>query len=282
MIDFVEVADRLWTARLDWHDVNVGVVGGERGCLVVDAHGSRASGRALAEAVRQLGAGPVLAVVHTHWHFDHTFGTGGLREVLGEVPVWSHEAAAEELAADAARVQQELAGSSDARDREAAGTEVVAPTETFSSVRSLDLGGRTVELLHPGRGHTAGDTAVWVADCEVMFAGDLVEESGPPAYGEDCFPMDWPLSLDFLLGLMTPGTVVVPGHGATVDQDFVLAQRGQVGGVAETIRDLASRGVPAAQALEAAEWPLPTEALAHAVTRGFEQLPRSQRRLPLV
>lgn len=282
MIDFVEVADRVWTARLDWYDVNVGVVAGDHGCLVVDAHGSRPAGLRLGEAIRALGPGPALAVVHTHWHFDHTFGTAGLQEVLGAAPVWSHEAASDELAAGSADVQQRLARSEDVRDREAADSEVVAATRRFSSVRSLDLGDRMVELLHPGRGHTGGDATVWVPDSEVLFAGDLVEESGPPAYGEDCFPMDWPLSLDFLLGLMTPRTVVVPGHGAPVDQEFVLSQRAQVGGVAETIRDLASRGVPLAEALDAAEWPLPAGSLGHAVARGYEQLPRSQRRLPLV
>ena len=61
--------------------------------------------------------------------------------------------------------------------------------------------------------------------------------------------MDWPLSLDIVLGLITPATVVVPGHGAPVDRDFVEEQRNDIGIVAETIRDLATRGVPVDQAL---------------------------------
>ena len=52
--------------------------------------------------------------------------------------------------------------------------------------------------------------------------------------------------------------------------------------VAETIRDLATRGVPVAEALDAAEWPYPREELAAAVRRGYEHLPRAQKRLPLV
>ena len=51
---------------------------------------------------------------------------------------------------------------------------------------------------------------------------------------------------------------------------------------AETIRDLATRGVPVAEALGAAEWPYPREELAAAVRRGYEHLPRAQKRLPLV
>jgi hypothetical protein len=74
----------------------------------------------------------------------------------------------------------------------------------------------------------------------------------------------------------------VPGHGAPVDRGFVERQRDELGVVAETIRDLAGRGVPVAEALGAAEWPWEKERLADAVRRGYEHLPRSQKRLPLV
>ena len=103
-----------------------------------------------------------------------------------------------------------------------------------------------------------------------------------PAFGTDCYPMEWPLTLDIVLGLTTAQSVVVPGHGAVVDRDFVEVQRNEIGIVAETVRDLATRGVPVDDALAAAEWPYPREALANAVRRGYEHLPRSQKRLPLV
>jgi glyoxylase-like metal-dependent hydrolase (beta-lactamase superfamily II) len=161
-------------------------------------------------------------------------------------------------------------------------TEIVPADTTFSSAVALDLGDRLVELVHPGRGHTAGDLVVRVPDADVLLAGDLVEESGPANLGEDSWPMDWPLALDIVLGLLTSTSVVVPGHGAPVDREFVEEQRNTIGIVAETIRDLATRGVPVDQALDAADWPYPREVLAAAVRRGYDQLPRSQKRLPLV
>ena len=151
---------------------------------------------------------------------------------------------------------------------------------------ALDLGDRLVELVHPGRGHTGGDLVVRVPDADVLLAGDLIEESAVrdrvPGFGADSYPMDWPLSLDLVLGLLTPASVVVPGHGAPVGRDFVEEQRNAIGIVAETIRDLATRGVPVDEALDAAEWPFPKKYLADAVRRGYEHLPRSQQRLPLV
>jgi glyoxylase-like metal-dependent hydrolase (beta-lactamase superfamily II) len=279
---FREVADRVWVARYDWFDVNVTLVGGERGLLVVDTHGSGVAGGRVVDDVRALGAGEVVGIVNTHWHFDHTFGNDAVRSAYGAVPVTAHEQAAAELAAGADALQQRYADSDDPHRDEVVATRVVLPDDTFSSARVIDLGDRAVELVHPGRAHTAGDLVVRVADADVVLAGDLVEESAPPSLGPDSWPMEWPLSLDLVLDLLTPATVVVPGHGAPVDKGFVEQQRDGLGVVAETIRDLATRGVPVAEALDAAEWPYPREELAAAVRRGYEHLPRAQKRLPLV
>lgn len=279
---FREVADRVWVARYDWFDVNITLVGGARGLLAVDTHASGRAAKAVIEDARRLGVGEVVGVVNTHEHFDHTFGNDAFRAAYGAIPVHAHETAAERTVAAGERIKALYADDPD--DPHAAdvlATPIVAADRTFSSAISLDLGERAVELVHPGRGHTAGDLVVRVPDADVVLAGDLVEESAPPGFGDDCYPLEWPWSLDIVLGLSTSATVVVPGHGAPVDRDFVEEQRNSIGLVAEAIRDLAARGVPLDQALAAVEWPWPREALAKAVRRGYEQLPRGRRQLPL-
>ena len=283
MAGFREVADRVWVARYDWFDVNVTVVAGSAGLLVVDTHASERAARAVVEDVRGLGAGEVVAVVNTHEHFDHTFGNDTFRGEFAGVPITAHEEAAAHTVPRGHELQARAASWTDPRGGEVAETTLLSADHTFSSVLAIDLGGdRGVELVHPGRGHTAGDLVVRIEDADVLLAGDLVEESGMPSFGDDCFPMEWPLTLDLVHSLAGPDTVVVPGHGAPVDLDFAQEQRSAIGIVAETIRDLAGRGVPQGQALEAAEWPYPRERLGDAVRRGYEQLPRSQKRLPLV
>ena len=283
MADFTELADRVWVARYPWFDVNVTLVGGERGLLVVDTHASSAAAREVVGDVRRLGAGEVVAVVNTHEHFDHTFGNGEFRAAYGELPIHAHEEAAARTIPAGERIKRLYDEEPDDPHRdEVHQTDIVPADQTFSSAHVLDLGDRAVELVHPGRGHTAGDLVVRVTDADVVLAGDLVEESAPPGMGEDSWPMEWPLTLDLVLSLLTPATVVVPGHGAPVDRGFVERQRDDLGVIAETIRDLAGRGVPVADALEAAEWPWEKERLTAAVRRGYEHLPRSQKRLPLV
>ncbi len=279
--EFIEVADRVWVARCAWFDVNVTAIAGERGLAVVDTFVSAAGAREVLTALRRVSQAPLIAAVNTHVHFDHTFGNAVLAAEGAELI--AHEAAIAALPEHAARTRTRAATEEDPRYAEVAATEIAVPERSFSSVLALDLGDRLVEVLHPGRGHTDGDAVVRVAAADVLLAGDLVEESAAPSYGEDCFPMDWPASLDVVLGLLTANTVVVPGHGAPVGRDFVEEQRAAIGIVAETIRDLATRGVPLDQALETATaWPYPREGLDHAVRRGYEQLPRQRRQLPLL
>lgn len=282
MTGFTEVADRVWVSRREWYDVNLTAIGGDRGLVLVDTHASDSAGLELAADLRRLGAGDVVAIVNTHWHFDHTFGNGAVRAAYGgDVPIHAHEEALAEAGAYAGTVADEL-GLGDPRAGEVLATAPVPPDHTFSSVALLDLGDRAVELVHPGRGHTGGDLVVSVPDAGVLVTGDLVEESAPPSYGPDCWPLAWPLALDVVLSMTTGASVIVPGHGALVDRAYAEEQRNTIGIVAETILDLAGRGVPRADALAAGEWPWPADGLRHAVDRGYEQLPRGARRLPLI
>ena len=140
---FHEIADRCWVARFEFLDVNVGLVGGDRGLLVVDTHASEVEARRVVEQVRRLGVGDVVAVVNTHQHFDHTFGNVVFSEAYDGPPIIAHEEAAAELARSAPPLQEfARTDDSDPRHADIAATRVLLPTETFSSARAVDLGNR--------------------------------------------------------------------------------------------------------------------------------------------
>ncbi len=281
--DLVEVADRVWVAHHSWLHVNATVIAGARGLVVVDTLGSERMARRLVEQLRGLAAGDVVAVVNTHEHFDHTFGNHTLRATWPATALVAHEEAAARTEASGETAKEQLAADpDDPNGEDVRRTPIVAADDTFSSVRAVDLGDRVVEVVHPGRGHTGGDVVVRVPDADVLVAGDLVEESGPPAYGPDCFPLEWPASLDLAIGLIGDRTVVVPGHGALVDRAFVQDQRADIGVVAETVHDLAARSVPLEEALRHPDWPFPADQLEHAVRRAYDQIPGTARRLPLL
>jgi glyoxylase-like metal-dependent hydrolase (beta-lactamase superfamily II) len=278
---FTEVADRVWIGRYPHWDTTIGLVHGSDGALVVDTRGAYAHGVELLDDVRRLAPGkPVRWVVNTHEHFDHVLGNLAFEGAR----IHAHENAAARMVdacdriKDAIRADRSLDPSmpwytADLLDAVLA-TEYRLPDATFSSAAAIDLGDRIVELAYPGRGHTSGDIAIRVPDAEVVFAGDLIEQSAPPSFGGDCFPLDWPATLDLVVGMLIDTTVVVPGHGTAVDKEFVKDQRGDVSDIAETIRSLYGQGVPEAEALDAGSegWPWEAERLTEAVARGYEQL----------
>lgn len=271
---WTEVTDGVFHRRYDPYDVGVGVVRGDSGLLVVDTRSSHREADELLADLRELGR-PVRAVVNTHAHFDHTFGNHrfGANSQVG-APIYGHRRLPghldryerPDLAEAVARAGPEAA---------ALGEVVITPpTVLVDDSTVVDLGDRAVALVHLGRGHTDHDLVLHVADAGAWLAGDLVEESGPPAYGPDCYPLEWPDTVRELTARLEPDAIVVPGHGAAVTPAFVARQEAGLREVALVVRELHAAGVPADAALAAGadRWPFPAEALASAVAEGYRHL----------
>lgn len=282
----VELRPGCWGWRTAFADLTLGVVTGRDGAVVVDTGPTEAHATAFADAIEARGLGPVVAVVNTHVHWDHVLGNAVFADRWPDAVVLAQENAAAATIAHVEEFRRTLAepGSPYAASEHLDGlrTARVRPaTDMLSSARVLDLGDRYVEVIHPGPAHTDGDVVVHVPDAALAFVGDLVEESAPPSYGEDSFPLTWHTALDLVVQMLPEHAVVVPGHGAPVGRAFVEEQRGGIGVVATTISDLAGRGISPGDALGASTWPFPVEALEHAVRRGYAHLPRGARQLPL-
>ncbi|WP_225821244.1 MBL fold metallo-hydrolase [Streptomyces naphthomycinicus] len=210
--------------RLPGWDCTAGLVLGVGRALMVDAGSSPAEGARLRSQAEELAGGRVTHLALTHPHFDHVFGASAFAGVqvyaaVGLEAVLAYER--EELRLDA--VRNGLA----AADADEAARTLVPPGHPVSGEWTLDLGdGRQALLANVGPGHTAHDLAVLVpGDPEVVFCGDLVEESGEPQAGPDAVPSRWPDALDRLLALGGEEALYVPGHGAVVDAGFVRRQR---------------------------------------------------------
>ncbi len=266
--EWVEVADRCFVRRYAEWDLSVTVVGGGETSLVVD---TRATAELGAELRDQIAALPVPSpgfVVNTHVHFDHAWGNAAFHEL----PVWAHENVLAAWDGHVDRIRDLVRGAPDEGPTGALlDTDLLQPDRTVTSVALLELGDRHVELVHPGRGHTDGDLVVVVPDADLLCAGDLVEQSGPLSYGGDCWPLEWPQTLELVVGLIGDRTVVVPGHGDRVDKEFILEQRLDAADIAGQIQQLAGSGVPVDDALAGGTWPMDADLLGAAVRRGYAQ-----------
>ena len=74
------------------------------------------------------------------------------------------------------------------------------PTIVFEKRMTLMLGKLQVEIMQLGRGHTKGDTVVWLPQEKILFSGDLVEYDATP-YTGDAYLTDWPATLDAIAAL---------------------------------------------------------------------------------
>ena len=284
---FREVADRVWVARYEWFDVNITLVGGERGLLVVDTHGSAGAAREVVDDVRRLGAGEVTGdrqhalALRPHLRQPHL--PRGLRRAADPRP--------RERARRARGVGRgaQAAACADAPDDDPHHEDVLGDRDRAArpdvllgeGARPRRPGGRArpprprPHLRRP-RGPRARRRR-GARRRPRRGVGPRRRSTTTPGRwtGRSASTSCWACS--------RPATVVVPGHGAPVGPGrSSRSSATTIGIVAETIRDLASRGVPVDQALEAGEWPWPREHLATAVRRGYEHLPRSQKRLPLI
>jgi glyoxylase-like metal-dependent hydrolase (beta-lactamase superfamily II) len=146
-------------------------------------------------------------------------------------------------------------------------TRVTPPNKTFRDGVELELGNRRVFLTHYGRGHTDNDVVVVVPDVHVVFAGDLIEQGGPPSF-EDSYPMDWPGTLGRVLDVADGP--VVPGHGEVVGKAFVEGQLADISALAQLARRVRFDGGSVTDALPLS--PFPSLAARHALVRAFAQL----------
>jgi glyoxylase-like metal-dependent hydrolase (beta-lactamase superfamily II) len=222
-------------------DPNTGVVIGDDAVMVIDARATPVMAKALIGRIRAVTDKPIRYVLLTHYHAvrvmgasaykaDHIIASDATRELI-------RERGREDFESEVQRFPRLFKAVESVPG-------LTWPTLTFSDAMSLDLGGREVRIAHIGAGHTRGDAVAWLADCGVLFAGDLVEEGTTPYCGDAYFTR-WPGTLDRLSGYRA--TAMVPGRGAAlVGSDRVEAAiastRGFLGDLTKIVRDGVASG----------------------------------------
>jgi cyclase len=203
-----------------WCVNNAGLIRSGGHGVLVDTAATEYRTALLARTVDALLDGrPPAWVVNTHFHGDHSFGNAA----FDRSPVVAHVRS---------RVEAEQAGLGMTTlwpDVEWGRLRVRLPDLTLDRGGALHVGGRRVELLHPGPAHTTGDLMVWLPDERVLFAGDVVM-SGVNPY---CLMG----SVAGTIGALEAAArleplVVVPGHGpvagpAVLDENIGYLRRVQ-------------------------------------------------------
>lgn len=228
------------------------------GVVVFDANGTPAAAREVIAHIRRLTKQPVRYLVLSHWHWDHWYGAEVYASEFPGVVIVAHERTRALMAGPAvefnrpglesqlpAHIREVEAGAAKARTgllrEEAAKFEAHAaedraflaakksvrftlPTLTFADSLTLYLGGREIQVRHPGRAITPGDAYLYLPRDRVLVTGDLLVN--PITYALFCHPSGWIGALERLDAL--DAAWIVPGHGAPLRGEQLLQDTHEV------------------------------------------------------
>jgi glyoxylase-like metal-dependent hydrolase (beta-lactamase superfamily II) len=186
------------------------VIIGDDAVMIIDATATPVMAQDVVRHVRQVTDKPIKYVTLTHYHAVRVLGASGykphgLQEIIASRPTY-------ELIVE--RGQQDMDSEIGRFPRLFNAVESV-PGLTWPSVvvdgeLTLWMGDLEVKIWHPGRGHTKGDTVVWLPQQKILFSGDLVEADAA-CYTGDAYLADWPATLDKLAALKPEK--LIPGRG---------------------------------------------------------------------
>ncbi len=224
---------------------NSGFVVGNDGVLVVDSRQSPLLAGELLDAIRSVTEAPILYLVNTHYHPDHTWGNSVFRDE-GAVIIARPETAIN-LERYSPIYMEYYRQQKPEIYRNFEGVEVVLPDSILGDRMRIDLGGVEVLLEHFGPGHTAGDCVVSVPEAKTVFTGGLVSNGYNPNMGDEGADFkNWLQILD-KIEKMNP-RYIVPCQGYVCGKDVLKRQKDYITEMISYGRKAIADGVPLADA----------------------------------
>src|SRR6201747_259998 len=200
-------------------DPNTGIVIGDDAVLVADTQATPAMAQDVIRRIREVTDKPIKYVVLTHYHAVRVLGASAYKpeQILASQDTYDliKERGEQDKASEIGRFPRLFS------NVESVPPGMTWPTMTFVGKMTLWLGKLEVQLLQLGRGHTKGDTVVWLPKDRVLLSGDLVEFDATP-YAGDAYFKDWPQTLENVAALKP--VALVPGRGpALIGEERVAA-----------------------------------------------------------
>ena len=199
-------------------DPNTGIVVGDNAVLVADTQATPVMAQDVLQRIRGVTDKPVKYVVLTHYHAVRVLGASGYQpqEVIASQDTYDLivERGAQDMQSEIERFPRLFRAVESVPG-------LTWPTLTFRGDMTLWLGKLEVKLMQVGRGHTKGDTIVWLPQERVLFSGDLVEYGATP-YAGDAYFQQWPATLDALAALQPEK--LVPGRGPALTNREQIAE----------------------------------------------------------
>src|ERR1700757_460387 len=208
-VSFDKLSDHAYAYTAEG-DPNTGIVVGDNAVMVIDTQATPVMAQDVIRRIREITDQPIKYVVLSHYHAVRVLGASAYAPEHVIASRDTYDLIAERGEAD---MKSEI----ERFPRLFRAVESVPgltwPTLVFEKRLTLWLRKLEVEIMQLGRGHTKGDTVVWLPKEKILFSGDLVEYGATP-YTGDAYLSDWPATLDAVAALKPQK--LVPGRGASL------------------------------------------------------------------
>ena len=216
-ISFTKLSDHAYAYTAEG-DPNTGIVIGDDAVMVIDTQATPAMAQDVIRRIRGVTDKPIKYVVLSHYHAVRVLGASAYApdHIIASQDTLDliHERGEQDKASEIGRFPRLF------QAVESVPPGLTWPTLTFSGKMTLWMGQLEVQLIQLGRGHTKGDTVVWLPQERILFSGDLVEFDATP-YAGDAYFSDWPATLDHIAALKP--AKLVPGRGAALEDAAQVA-----------------------------------------------------------
>jgi len=199
-------------------DPNTGIIIGDDAVLVADTQATPIMAQDVIRRIREVTDKPIKYVLLTHYHAVRVLGASAYRAEHIIASQDTYDLIVERGEAD---MKSEIERFPRLFQAVESVPGLTWPTLTFKGEMTLYLGKLEVKIMQLGRGHTKGDTVVWLPQDKVMLSGDLVEYGATP-YAGDAYFQDWPHTLDAIAALKPEK--LVPGRGAALKTPQQVAE----------------------------------------------------------
>jgi glyoxylase-like metal-dependent hydrolase (beta-lactamase superfamily II) len=174
---------------------NSGAIATSEGVVVLDALSSEAIARQEREVIASVIKQPVRFLVSSTFHNNYTWGNVAFQDVIKV----GHENYRADLLA---QMQRDRVSPENQKAR--------LPQVTYRDRLTIHLGGKEIQILYLGRGHTRGDSIMFVPQDRIAYVSELFF-SDQFLYINDGYGLSWLKTLDAIQAL--PADILVPGHG---------------------------------------------------------------------
>lgn len=237
-------------------------LGGE--LVVIDTQARATAARSVLAMCRREFSSPIRYIVNTHHHFDHTFGNSVYRDLDENIQILAHPKAIEALQAEGAHIARQQLGDLEAASRalresqlgvpgrgarlyemaqviaELRDLRLIAPDTPIADRRTLSGSLRSIELVHLGPAHTAGDLFIRLPEDDILLTGDCAIGWTPALSSSD--PVNWATVIEKLQA--DNPRLLLMGHGEPVTASWLTVVRDYLRALVAATASAVERGIP--------------------------------------